>query len=94
MAIDPECYACEFPDLRFATPEPGVLEVILANESRLNAATEAMHGNLAEVWRAIDRDDEVRVALVRGEGAHFSSGGDFRMIERMIEDEATLLRVL
>lgn len=31
--------------------------------------------------------------LVRGAGKHFSSGGDFEMIERMIEDEATLLRV-
>jgi enoyl-CoA hydratase len=31
--------------------------------------------------------------LVRGAGGHFSSGGDFAMIERMIEDEATLLRV-
>jgi enoyl-CoA hydratase len=35
----------------------------------------------------------VRVAVVRGEGANFSSGGDFDMIERMIEDEATLVRV-
>jgi enoyl-CoA hydratase len=94
MPTDPARYTRDFPALRFATPEPGVLEVILANEGRLNAATEAMHGDLAEVWRAIDRDDEVRVALVRGEGAHFSSGGDFHMIERMIEDEATLLRVL
>jgi enoyl-CoA hydratase len=30
---------------------------------------------------------------VRGEGSNFSSGGDFDMIDRMIEDEATLIRV-
>jgi enoyl-CoA hydratase len=35
----------------------------------------------------------VRAVLVRGEGEHFSSGGDFAMIERMIADEATLVRV-
>jgi enoyl-CoA hydratase len=45
------------------------------------------------VWRSIDIDDAVRVVVVRGEGSNFSSGGDFDMIERMIEDEATLLRV-
>jgi enoyl-CoA hydratase len=94
MPVDPGRFARQFPHLRFATPEAGVREVILANEGRINSATEGMHRDLAEVWREIDRDDEVRVALVRGEGAHFSSGGDFRMIERMIEDEATLLRVL
>lgn len=93
MPVDIGRYGRLFPHLRFATPENGVLEVVLANEGRLNAATEGMHGDLAEVWREIDRDGEVRVALVRGEGAHFSSGGDLRMIERMIEDEATLLRV-
>lgn len=93
MPVDAGRYGRLFTHLRFGTPERGVLEVVLANEGRLNAATEGMHGDLAEVWREIDRDGEVRVVLVRGEGAHFSSGGDLRMIERMIEDEPTLLRV-
>lgn len=93
MPVDAGRYGRLFTHLRFGTPESGVLEVVLANEGRLNAATEGMHGDLAEVWREIDRDGEVRVVLVRGEGAHFSSGGDLRMIERMIEDEPTLLRV-
>src|ERR1700704_5219940 len=65
----------------------------MANKGRLNAATEAMHRDLALVWRAIDADEAVRVVIVRGEGSNFSSGGDFDMIERMIEDEATLVRV-
>ena len=65
----------------------------MANKGRLNAATEAMHRDLALVWRAVESDDAVRVVVVRGEGANFSSGGDFDMIDRMIEDEATLIRV-
>jgi enoyl-CoA hydratase len=65
----------------------------MANKGRLNAATEAMHRDLALVWRAVDMDDAVRVVVVRGEGSNFSSGGDFDMIDRMIEDEATLIRV-
>lgn len=82
-----------YPTLGFEAPAEGVLELIIANEGRQNSATEAMHRDLANVWRAIDAAPDVRAVLVRGAGAHFSSGGDFAMIERMLDDEATLLRV-
>ncbi len=91
--IDAPRYAQEFPSLQFNAPEPGILELVMANKGRLNAATEEMHRDLAMVWRRIDADDAVRAVIVRGEGSTFSSGGDFDMIERMIEDEATLIRV-
>jgi enoyl-CoA hydratase len=94
MTIDVASYQNEFPSLQFLANEAGILELIIANEGRVNAATEAMHGELANVWRTIDLDDAVRVVLVRGHGANFSSGGDFEMIDRMIEDEGTLIRVL
>ena len=92
-SIDLARYAREFASLQFLAPEPGILELVMANKGRLNAATEAMHRDLALVWRAVDMDDAVRVVVVRGEGSNFSSGGDFDMIDRMIEDEATLIRV-
>ena len=82
-----------FPSLGFESPHDGVLELVIANEGRRNAATEDMHRELADVWRAIDAAPAVRAVLVRGAGEHFSSGGDFAMIERMIADESTLLRV-
>jgi enoyl-CoA hydratase len=91
--IDLARYARDFSSLQFLASEKGILELVIANKGRLNAATENMHRDLAEVWRAIDTDDAVRVVIVRGEGSNFSSGGDFDMIERMIEDEATLIRV-
>src|ERR1700690_1182212 len=93
MPIDAGKYARVFPSLKFLAPEPGILELVIANPGRLNAATEDMHRDLAGGWRAIDVDDEVRAVIVRGEGANFSSGGDFGMIDRMIADEATLIRV-
>jgi enoyl-CoA hydratase len=93
VRIDLERYAHDFPSLQFAGAEAGILEIIIANQGRLNAATEDMHRDLAQVWRSVDIDEAVRVVVIRGEGANFSSGGDFAMIERMIEDEATLLRV-
>ncbi len=93
MTIDPQRFCSEFPSLGFELPAAGVLEIILSNEGRQNAATESMHRDLASVWRAVETDAAVRAVLVRGAGEHFSSGGDFAMIERMIEDEATLVRV-
>lgn len=94
VPLEPARYVAQFPSLKFGTPADGVLELVLENERRLNAASEPMHRDLALVWRAIDADEAVRAVLVRGAGEHFSAGGDFAMIERMIEDEATLLRVL
>ncbi len=91
--IDIARYTRDFPSLQFLAPEPGILELVIANKGRVNAATEAMHRDLAQVWRGIDSDDAVRVVIVRGEGANFSSGGDFDMIDRMINDEVTLVRV-
>ena len=93
MPIDAAKFARAFPSLQFFAPERGILELVIANPGRMNAATEDMHRDLARVWPAIDVDDEVRVVIVRGEGANFSSGGDFGMIERMIADETTLIRV-
>jgi enoyl-CoA hydratase len=93
VTIDLAHYSREFSGLGFEQPSDGVLEIVIANEGRQNAATEAMHRDLAGIWRAVDGDAMVRAVMVRGAGGHFSSGGDFAMIERMIEDEATLLRV-
>jgi enoyl-CoA hydratase len=91
--ISLESLRAAFPGLAFESPADGVLELVIANEGRQNSATEGMHRDLANVWRAIDADAGVRAVIVRGAGGHFSSGGDFAMIERMIDDEATLLRV-
>ena len=93
VPIDLKRYAAEFPSLQFLSEDPGILEIVMSNRARLNAATEDMHRDLAQVWRSIDIDEAVRVVVIRGDGANFSSGGDFDMIDRMIEDEATLLRV-
>jgi enoyl-CoA hydratase len=53
-----------------------------------------MHRDLADVWLEIDRDPDVRVALVRGEGRAFSAGGSFELIESQIHDYGARTRVL
>ena len=83
----------EFPSLRCETLGSGVLQIVL-DAPRLNAVGAQMHRDLADVWAAVDRDDDVRSVVVRGAGTAFSAGGSFDMIEDMTRDVAVRARVL
>ncbi|HVO47079.1 MAG TPA: enoyl-CoA hydratase/isomerase family protein [Steroidobacteraceae bacterium] len=91
--VTPESWRARYPSLRFESPAAGVLEIVISSPERLNAADAHTHRELAQIWRDIDIDESVRAVLVRGAGKHFSSGGDFSLIEDMIASEATLVRV-
>ncbi len=82
-----------FPSLRFERPAPHVLTVVL-DAPGLNAVNAQMHRDLADVWLAVDRDPEVHVAIIRGEGRGFSAGGSFDLVEDMIRDWGARTRVL
>ena len=87
-----ERYA-EFSSLRFDRLDDGVLEIVL-DAPGLNAVGLDAHRELGEVWPVVDRDPDTRVALIRGEGRGFSSGGSFEMLGEMIDDYAVRTRVL
>jgi enoyl-CoA hydratase len=91
--IDLAGYRAAYPALQFEAPDAQVLELVIANEARLNAADAAMHRDLAQVWLRIDADPAIRAVLVRGAGKNFSAGGDFSLIEEMVADDAALVRV-
>jgi enoyl-CoA hydratase len=82
-----------FPDLTFDRPAERVLRITLDGPG-LNAVGPAVHGQLADVWRAVDRDPDTNVALLRGAGKAFSAGGSFDLIDGVLNDEGTRLRVL
>jgi enoyl-CoA hydratase/carnithine racemase len=82
-----------FPSLTFERPEPGLLKIVLDGPG-LNAVGPDTHRELAEVWLAVDRDPDVRVALLTGAGKAFSAGGSFDLIDDMINDYAARTRVL
>jgi enoyl-CoA hydratase len=84
--------ASAYEVLKFARPEPRILEVVMSAPSRLNALNERGHRELSEVWRDIDRDEQTSVVLLRGEGGAFSAGGDLDLIERMADDWTTRVR--
>ena len=83
----------EFPSLRVEAGGDGVLSVIL-DAPGLNSVGPQMHRDLADIWPVIDRDPDVRVVLVRGEGKAFSSGGSFDLIEETIGDYAGRIRIM
>jgi enoyl-CoA hydratase len=86
--------ATSFPSLQFDRPEEGILVITMNAQGRLNAADAAMHGDLAEVWRAVDSDPETRAVIIRGAGGTFSSGGDFDLIDELVADFGARVRVL
>ena len=66
--------------------EEGVLLITINRPDRMNATHEALHAELAGVWRDVADDDETRVAVVTGAGRAFSAGGDLEMVQRMAGD--------
>ena len=82
-----------YPDLRFDRPAPKVLRITLDGPG-LNAVDHAVHRQLADVWRTVDRDPDTNVALLQGAGRAFSAGGSFELLESMVTDYATRTRVL
>jgi len=82
----------DFPSLRCETLGSGVLQIVL-DAPRLNAVGAQMHRDLADVWAAVDRDDDVRSVVIRGAGTAFSAGGSFDMIEDLTRDVSVRARV-
>ncbi|ACZ86901.1 MULTISPECIES: enoyl-CoA hydratase/isomerase family protein [Streptosporangium] len=83
----------DYEKLKIDWAADGVLRIVLSEPRRLNAVDMTGHRELAEVWRDVDRDDDVRAVVIRGEGEAFSAGGDLSMIEEMTRDHGTRLRV-
>jgi enoyl-CoA hydratase/carnithine racemase len=82
-----------FPSLELDRPADGILRVTLRAAGRLNAVSESMHGELADVWTAIGRETEIRAVIVRGADGAFSAGGDLDLVLAIADDYETRRRV-
>ena len=80
-----EAYA-HYQRLKFDMPLERVLRMTISRPERLNALDRLGHTEITKVWRQIDEDRDIDCVIVTGEGRAFSSGGDFEMIEDMIND--------
>ncbi len=77
--------------LKIDYPAERVLRIRMSNPGKLNSADATMHRELVEIWRDVDADPDVNVAILTGDGDAFSAGGDFGMIERIMDDYETKL---
>ncbi len=65
-------------------PHPNVLRVTLTN-GKMNSTDMGMQEELLSIWRDIDQDTSVHVAIITGAGKVFSAGGDFDMVQDTID---------
>ncbi len=77
----------DFDALTISDPdEHGVLTICIDNPGKLNSVDGPRHRALADVWREVDRDPDVRVVVIHGASGTFSAGGDLTMISKIMDD--------
>ncbi|MCB1632508.1 MAG: enoyl-CoA hydratase/isomerase family protein, partial [Pseudomonadales bacterium] len=58
--------------------EEGILELRMNRPDRLNALNEELIGDLSGIMRGLNRDRQVRVVVITGEGKGFCAGADLK----------------
>lgn len=83
----------DYQRLAFDFPEPRILRVTFDRPEQYNALDAIGHSEITRVWREIDDDPDVDCVILTGRGRAFSAGGDFDMIEAIIDDFDTRARM-
>lgn len=65
--------------------EDRILTVKFNRPDRLNALNKVMHDELIELYARIERDDDVDIVVLTGEGKAFCVGADFDQMEENLE---------
>ena len=79
-------YSAHFKDILFELRDNGILWITLNKPDKFNAADAAMHQAFVDLWPMIDRDPQVRVAVITGAGRAFSAGGDLDRVKNSYGD--------
>ena len=77
--------------LKFDRPHARVLRITMEN-GRMNTTDAALHAELGDIWRDVDRDASVNAVILTGAGKVFSAGGDFAIIQENIDDFSSRAR--
>ncbi|MEM9695484.1 MAG: enoyl-CoA hydratase-related protein, partial [Myxococcota bacterium] len=73
----------DYEDVRFEV-DAGIATVTLHRPEARNAYSERMVDELIDALQTVDRDPEIRCAIITGAGKAFSAGGD---LKRMAADQ-------
>jgi enoyl-CoA hydratase/carnithine racemase len=84
----------DYRHLLFERDADGVVLITINRPDVLNATNARLHWELTQVWRTLDGDPAVRVALVTGAGKAFSAGGDLEMVEEVAGNPAAVARTM
>jgi len=76
-----------YRSLKLDWPLPHVLRVTISR-GPMNSMDYELHHDLGGIWRLIDADTNVSVVVLTGEGRAFSAGGDFDMVQRIVDDHS------
>jgi enoyl-CoA hydratase len=82
-----------YENILFDRPSGGVLRLTLNKPEKYNALDAQGHRELTEVWREIDTDPSVSAVILCGSGKMFSAGGDFGLVEEMMDSFDARCRV-
>ena len=85
-----ERYA-KYKELDIDSPSERILRISFNKPESLNSVDKNGHRELTYIWRDIDDDENVSAVILTGKGRAFSAGGDFGLIEEMIENRKTLM---
>ncbi|MEA2919406.1 MAG: enoyl-CoA hydratase, partial [Bradyrhizobium sp.] len=80
--------------LRFDRPHPRVLRVTIDNPGKKNSIDEIMHPEMVRVWHDISYDDSVAAVILTGAGDAFCAGGNFEMVQQMVENHEMRMKNL
>ena len=76
----------KYEQLQLDFPAERVLRITFNRPETYNALDATGHRELAYIWRDIDDDPAISAVILTGAGKAFSSGGDFKMIQEIIDD--------
>jgi enoyl-CoA hydratase len=75
----------DYESLELDWPAPHVLRVMM-NRPPMNSLNFTMHREISSIWTLIDADPEVSAVVLGGHGRAYSAGGDFDMVQRILDD--------
>jgi len=81
----------KYKALKLDSPGERILRITFDKPETYNSLDKEGHRELTYIWRDIDEDPNVSVVILTGNGPAFSAGGDFGMIEEMIEDNHAMI---
>jgi len=82
-----------YDKLQIERPADGILKITFNKPETFNSVDSETHSQLSRIWREIDADSTIRAVLVTGAGKAFSSGGDFDLIEEIMDDPQARMRI-